>query len=160
LIRHASTVKERNMHELLARVVEAHGGLARWKRHETLSATIVTGGALWALKGLVQGVNPRTVSVRMHTEYASVTPFGKPGWRTAFTPERVAIETLQGEVVQERRDARKSFNGHTMNMPWDPLHRAYFNGYALRLYLTTPFFMAMPGFELTEIEPWKEGGET
>ncbi|MDP3844103.1 MAG: hypothetical protein Q8Q81_16310 [Oxalobacteraceae bacterium] len=77
-----------------------------------------------------------------------------------FTSERVAIETLQGGVVQERRDARKSFDGHTMNMPWDPLHRAYFNGYALRLYLTTPFFMAMPGFELTEIEPWKEGGET
>lgn len=96
------------MHELLARVVEAHGGLARWKRHETLSATIVTGGALWALKGLVQDVNPRTVSVRMHTEYASVTPSVKPGWRTAFTPERVAIETFQGEVVQERRDARKS----------------------------------------------------
>ena len=98
--------------------------------------------------------------MRTHTEYASVTLFVKAGWRTAFTPERAAIETLQGEVVQERRDARKSFDGHTMNMPWDPLHRAYFNGYALRLYLTAPFFMVMPGFELTEIEPWKEGGET
>jgi hypothetical protein len=31
------------MHELLALAVEAHEGLARWKRHETLSATIATG---------------------------------------------------------------------------------------------------------------------
>ncbi|MDP9968162.1 hypothetical protein J2W37_005920 [Variovorax paradoxus] len=29
------------MHELLERVIEAHGGLARWTRHETLS--VVTG---------------------------------------------------------------------------------------------------------------------
>jgi hypothetical protein len=26
-------------------------------------------------------------------------------------------------------------------------------------YLTTPFFMAMPGFEVAEIPPWQEGGE-
>jgi hypothetical protein len=36
---------------------------------------------------------------------------------------------------------------------------AYFNGYARWTYLTTPFFMAMPGFHVTEIEPWKEGSE-
>ena len=46
-----------------------------------------------------------------------------------------------------------------MNTPWDPLHRAYFNGYAMWTYLTTPFFMAMPGFEVSEIEPWAEGNE-
>ncbi|MBX9445797.1 hypothetical protein [Dickeya chrysanthemi] len=46
------------MPELLTRVVEANGGLARWKkRHETLSTAIVTGSALWALKGLVQDVS-------------------------------------------------------------------------------------------------------
>ena len=37
---------------------------------------------------------------------------------------------------------------------------AYFNGYARWTYLTTPFFMAMPGFQVTEIEPWSEGAET
>lgn len=39
------------------------------------------------------------------------------------------------------------------------MHRAYFNGYALWTYLTTPFFMAMPGFEVSEIDPLEEGGE-
>lgn len=31
--------------------------------------------------------------------------------------------------------------GHQMNTPWDPLHRAYFNGEAMWTYLTTPFLL-------------------
>jgi len=48
------------------------------------SASLSLPGALRALKALVHDVNTRTVSVRM----------------------RVAVEPLQGEVVQERKDAR------------------------------------------------------
>jgi hypothetical protein len=147
------------MTDLLARVIQAHGGLDRWKQHRTLTGTIKTGGGLWAMKGLIQDPNPRAMRVSLHEERASLSPFGKPEWRTAFTPERVSIETLDGEVVQTRANPRASFDGHVMNTPWDPLHRAYFNGYAMWTYLTTPFFMAMPGFEVAEIEPWKEGGE-
>jgi hypothetical protein len=147
------------MPDLLARVIQAHGGLDRWKQHRTLTGTIKTGGGLWAMKGLIQDPNPRAMRVSLHEERASLSPFGKPEWRTAFTPERVSIETLDGEVVQTRANPRASFDGHVMNTPWDPLHRAYFNGYAMWTYLTTPFFMAMPGFEVAEIEPWKEGGE-
>ena len=47
-----------------------------------------------------------------------------------------------------------------MNTSWDPLHRAYFNGYTMRTYLTTPFFMALPGFEVSEIDPINDGKET
>ena len=46
-----------------------------------------------------------------------------------------------------------------MNTPWAPLQSAYFNGYAMWTYLTTPFFMAMPGFDVSEIDPWQEGEE-
>ena len=78
---------------------------------------------------------------------------------TDFTPERVAIEKLDGRVVVERADPRTSFAGHELTTPWDPLQRAYFNGYALWTYLTTPFFMALPGFRVTEIDPVNEDGE-
>jgi len=147
------------MNDLLDRVIAAHGGLHRWKQHSSPTATIVTGGGLWAMKGLIQDPAPRIMRVSLHEEFASVAPFGNPGWRTAFTADRVAIETVGGEVVQERMDPRASFNDHAMNTPWDPLHRAYFNGYALWTYLTTPFFMAMPGFQVSEIDAWKEGDE-
>ena len=146
------------MNGLLQDVLEAHGGLERWRRYATVNAQIVTGGGLWALKGLTQDATPRRMTVSLHEEFASVTPFGKPGWRTSFRPERIAIETAEGEVVSERIDPRASFAGHQMNTPWDPLHRAYFNGYAMWTYLTTPFFMALPGFEVTEIEPLEVDG--
>jgi hypothetical protein len=77
-----------------------------------------------------------------------------------FTPERLAIEKLDGTVVAQRRAARDSFAGHQVNTPWDPLHRAYFNGYAMWTYFTTPFLLAMDGVRVEETEPWREGAET
>jgi len=147
------------MNNLLDCVLEAHGGIQRWNQFNTVSAQIVSGGGLWALKGLIQDAAPRQMSASLHEEFASVAPFGQPNWRTSFRPDRVAIETTDGDVVKERSEPRKSFSGHTMNTPWGPLHRAYFNGYALWTYLTTPFFMAMSDFEVREIEPIKEGAE-
>jgi hypothetical protein len=147
------------MNELLENVLDGHGGLDRWNKFGTLRAQIVTGGGLWALKGLTQDAASRQMTVSMKEEFASVTPFGQPNWRTNFSPEYLAIETLDGEVVQKRKSPRASFYGHTMNTPWDPLHRAYFNGYALWTYLTTPFFMTLPGFEVREIDPITEGKE-
>jgi hypothetical protein len=61
--------------------------------------------------------------------------------------------------VAERHDPRAAFDGHELATPWDPLDRAYFNGYALWTYLTTPFLLTMPGFTVEEIRPWREGGQ-
>jgi hypothetical protein len=145
---------------LLADAIQAHGGLDRWKAHRRLTATIVTGGELWALKAITQDPSPRTMRVDLHREWASVEPYGKAGQRTEFTPERIAIEAEGKGIVAERLNPRTSFAGHDMRTSWDPLHRAYFNGYALWTYLTTPFLLAMDGFKLHEIEPWREGAET
>src|SRR6185503_11571182 len=147
------------MKDLLRNVLEAHGGFARWNKFNTVRVQIVAGGSLRPLKGLLQDPERRQMTVALREEYASVTPFGQPNWRTNFLPERLAIETLDGEVVQERKNPRASFDGHTMSTPWDPLHRAYFNGYAMWTYLTTPFLMALPDFEVREIDPITEGNE-
>ena len=147
------------MHELLDHAITAHGGWERWSALNEVRATIVTGGELWAMTGLVQDPDPRQMTVAVRTEASSVTPFGRPEWHTVFTPDRVTIETAGGDVVAERSDPRASFAGHAMDTPWDPLQRAYFNGYALWTYLTSPFLLAMPGFEVTEIAPWHENGE-
>ncbi len=99
------------------------------------------------------------MTVAVEREWASVQPFGSPDQRTDFTPGRIAIETLDGRVVAERNNPRASFAGHELSTPWDPLHRAYFNGYALWTYLTTPFLLALPGVSVTDIEPVLENGE-
>ena len=147
------------MNQLLENAIQAHGGWDRWRSFGEMKATIVTGGSLWGIKGLVQDPAPREMTVSLHEIAASVRPFGTPDWHTAFSPGRIAIEDGAGAVVRERLDPRASFAGHQLETPWDPLHRAYFNGYALWIYLTTPFFMAMPGMQVTEIAPWIEGHE-
>jgi hypothetical protein len=39
------------MSDLLETAIKAHGGLERWNQLDTVSARLVQGGALWALKG-------------------------------------------------------------------------------------------------------------
>src|SRR5258708_10202191 len=48
------------MNELLEDVIAAHGGLARWKAFAKVQATIVTGGALRGMKGLVPNEHMQT----------------------------------------------------------------------------------------------------
>jgi hypothetical protein len=152
-------MKEPGMSDLLQRVIAAHGGLARWRGLTTVQATIVTGGAFWAMKGLVQDPAPRRMTVWLQEERASVMPYGAADQLTAFRPERIAIEKTDGTIVAERLQPRDSFSGHQQMTPWDPLHRAYFNGYALWTYLTTPFLLTMPGVEVHEVAPFAEGKE-
>ncbi len=64
------------MNELLARVIEAHGGLAQWQRYEKVEADIVSGGGFFALKGLMQDAAPRRMSVWLKEQRSSVLPFG------------------------------------------------------------------------------------
>ena len=148
------------MNELLSDIVRAHGGFSRWRALDQVVATIVTGGSLWGLKGLVQDPNPRRMTVQLHEQRSSLRPFGDPDWHTEFTPGRIAILRKDCSIVAERDDPRAAFAGHEMTTTWDALHRAYFNGYALWLYLTTPFLLARQGVQVYEIEPWVEQDET
>ena len=62
-------------------------------------------------------------------------------------------------MLEIRDNPRAAFAGHTNETPWDLLHAAYFDGYAVWTYLTQPFLYRYPGFLATEIEPWEEDGE-
>lgn len=148
------------MGDLLEQVLRAHGGVAHWRSFKKVSATIVTGGEFWASKGIEIDKTARCASAAIHSEWTTVAPYGSPDYRMTFSPERVVVETTGNEIVAERHDPKAAFVGHTLTTPWDPLHRAYFNGYALWIYLTSPFVLAFPGVEVTEAEPWQEGNET
>ena len=152
--------KGKPMNELLTKVLDAHGGLERWRSYNKVEATIVSGGGFFALKGVLPDADSRRMAVWLHEERSSVTPYGAPDQRTMFTPDRITIEKLDGSTVAERRAPRDSFAGHQMHTPWDPLHLAYFNGEALWTYLATPFAFAMDGFRVEETAPWREGKET
>ena len=148
------------MNKLLGQILDAHGGVDRWREYAKVDATIVSGGGFFALKGFLPDPNPRRLTAWLHEERSSVTPFGTADQRTMLTPDRIAIEKLNGTLVAERRAPRDSFAGHQMHTPWDPLHLAYFNGEALNTYFTTPFLLGLSDVRVEEIEPWKEGTDT
>jgi len=146
------------MSDLLETVIEAHGGLERWTRLERVSARLIQGGALWALKGQAGVLDDVVVTASLHEERVSHRPFGAPDRRSAFTPERVAIENADGAVIEALDAPRSSFAGHTVETPWSTLQLAYFVGTAMWTYLTQPFSFALAGFETRELDPWDEAG--
>src|SRR5713101_9285192 len=147
------------MTDLLETVIEAYGGLERWNQLDAVSVHGVNGGVLWALKGQAGVVDDVFVRANLHQERESHHPFGAPDRRSAFTPERVAIETTTGEVIEALEQPRASFAGHTLETPWTTLQLAYFVGTAMWTYLTQPFTFAMTGFKTAELDPWQENGE-
>jgi hypothetical protein len=148
------------MADLLETVIEAHGGLERWNQLDAVSVHGANGGALWGLKGQAGVIDDVYVRASLHEERESHHPFGAPDRRSAFTPQRVAVETTSGEVIEAlEHQPRASFAGHTLETPWSAVQLAYFVGTAMWTYLTQPFTFARSGFETTELDPWQEAGE-
>jgi len=147
------------MSDLFEHVIAAHGGLERWNQLETVSARLRQGGALWALKGQGGILDDVVVTASLHEERASHRPFGAAYRHSAFTPERVAIESDDGTIIEALDRPRDSFAGHTVETPWSALQLAYFVGTAMWTYLTQPFTFALPGFQTLELEPWDEAGQ-
>ena len=145
---------------LLEQAVKAHGGFDRWNKFEILSAHLFVGGVLWGLKGHPGFLAEADVKVDLRNEFTSHSPINSPHQKSSFTPGRIAIETTDGKVVEELLNPRDSFRGHTAETPWTTLQALYFAGYAMWTYLNTPFLLARPGVESTELEPWTEKGET
>ena len=148
------------MNGLLADVIEAHGGSVRWNSFNKVSATIVCDGALWGMKSLDWDLDPRQLTVWLRRQRSTLVPFGDPDWYFDFAPGRVAILNSDGTIVADRDRPRESFAGHDRRTAWDPMHLVYFEGYALWTMLNTPFLLATPGVEVSEVEPWIEHGET
>ncbi|MFJ8364476.1 hypothetical protein [Streptomyces sp. NPDC093984] len=147
------------MSNLVTEVSEAHGGLARYNQFTSATAHIRVGGSLWTLKGREGILRHTAVRLDLHQQRVSHYPFTASNLRTSFTPQRVAIETEAGEVRAERHDPRASFPSD-VRAPWDDLQVAYFAGYAMWTYLTTPFSFTAPGVKTVELPPVTEDGES
>jgi hypothetical protein len=145
--------------KLLNDVIDAHGGTKRWNQFSKIEAQIISGGKLFELKAVPQDPTRRHMTVWLHEQKASLYPFGAEDQRSSFSAGRIAIEKLDGKLVAERNGDPGEIIDHLKAPQWDPLDRAYFNGYALWIYLTTPFFMLFPGMGVKEIDPLQEGDE-
>ncbi|MFJ9733566.1 hypothetical protein ACIRUL_19825 [Streptomyces sp. NPDC101171] len=147
------------MGDLLSNAIEAHGGLDRYNQYSSATVHFRLGGSLWRLKGREGILSHAAVRLDLHRQHASHYPFTAAQLRTSFTAERVAVETVEGEVKAERSHPRASFPSD-VRAPWDDLHVAYFAGYAMWTYLTSPFTFGSDGFKAVELPAVTEGTET
>ena len=116
-------------------------------------------GAIWYVKGRVDVL--KNVVINAETKRERLTmEFPGENKLTIFEPDRVVVQTAQGEGITVRDDPKKSFEGQTFETPWDDVDVAYFSGEAMWTYLTIPFLYAQPGFETEELSPIQSDGET
>lgn len=148
------------MNGLLELAVEAHGGLSRWRELTSITAKLSLGGSALTTTGWERVLEDVAITIDTRAERGCLAPFTDPGRRGVFTPDRVAIETERGELLHERFDPRLVFQGRAAEVVWDPLQVAYFIGCSLWTALTVPFLLTQPGFQIEELEPWAEDGET
>src|ERR1700719_1497 len=90
------------MNDLATLAINAHGGLERWRRLKAVSAHLLQGGVLWKVKGQDGVLDDVNLTVDLRKEWASHRPFGQQNRHSSFQPDRVAIETGDGQVVEER----------------------------------------------------------
>ena len=147
------------MSKLLDIAIKAHGGLGRWSKVNAVKTAASLTGAIWFVKG--RGDVLKNVEIVSETKRERLTmDFPGQNKRTIFEPNRVVVETAQGELITARDDPEQSFEGHKRETPWDDVHVAYFSGEAMWTYLNTPFLYAQPGFKTEEISSIQVDGET
>jgi hypothetical protein len=145
--------------QLLAETVEAHGGDA-YDAASEITAHVRCGGVAFPMRFQRGKLRDFTGTVSTDAPYAALAPYPDPGRRGVFDRGSVRIESEAGEVLETRDDPRPAFKSVRRNIWWDDLDLLYFAAYALWGYLNAPFIFRRPGFELDEVEPWRENGES
>jgi hypothetical protein len=109
-------------------------------------------GRRGALKDLAAQGSTQTPSLRF-------TGFPGPDKCGAYRPDRVAVETLSGGLLEQRDNPRLAFHHRSDRALWDDLHLAYYCGISLWNCLAAPFLLAKPGVEIEELASWHERNE-
>lgn len=148
---------------LLDEVLEAHGGIERWRSAGQIRARVRSGGFLLRTRfprGTFADYELRVDVAEPRTLFGGFSR----GWeRGVFEPGRVTIDAEDGSQTESREDPRSAFRGLSglrRNLRWDLLDAVYFAGYAMWNYLTTPYLLTRDGVEVREGESWIERGET
>lgn len=147
---------------LLAEVMEAHGGLERWRAATEITARVRSGGLLLATRAPRGLFSSYAIRVDVAEQRVRFDPDELPE-RGGFDRGRVWLEDATGRTIAERADPRPLFSGRSglrRNLRWDALDTAYFAGYAMWNYLTTPLLLTREEVEVREGEPRSgPGGE-
>jgi hypothetical protein len=126
------------MNELLARILDAPGGLKSWKGVTGVDLRLTLGGNLFEIKQHPNGLRTALVKVDARRARTLIVPFPEQGKRGIYQEGRVWIQTDAGAPIEELPQPRTTFEEHKRDTPWNDLQYLYFIGYAFWNYFTTP----------------------
>jgi len=109
------------MNELLRVAMTTHGGIDHWNSLSTGAATMKLDGALWQAKGAPGFATTGNLNFNLHEQIYSLHPFLKEGQKSSFQNDQIIIQTMDGKVLKELSHPRDSFDGHTLETPWEDL---------------------------------------
>jgi len=139
--------------ELIAAVIEAHGGESLWKELEALDAEVSASGFLFTAKRrpILNHSRMRAYTQVPHFIFYDFPITGQTS--ELIGDEEVIIKDADGAVIARREHPRSAFRGLRRAFSWDDLDFTYFGGYATWNYLVTPFMFFTPGFEFATLGP-------
>ncbi len=140
---------------LLDAAIDAHGGWDRWRAVERVRLSIDLRPNIFATRFTSPARRRFTFTASTRAIHAVVDPLTRDGLRGVFSPDEVRIEDASGRVVSRRAIVRDRNGRVPRRAIWDDLDVAYFLGYALWNYTTTPYVLAWPGMECREGPAWR-----
>jgi hypothetical protein len=98
--------------ELLADVLDAHGGLENWNDVTEITAELSLGGPFWGARGWPDVYADQTVTLDLHREHITFAPFTAPDRISAVNvdpraPPRAAVSRCRSTTTR-RRGTRSS----------------------------------------------------
>lgn len=138
----------------LTTILDAHGGLDRWRSIGTIDVEMSARGFLFTTKRV-------PVQHRVHLTIDTTRPhtvlhdYPVPGQQGVLLGHRVEIRAGD-TLLQARDDPRAGFSPLPWK-PWDAVDFAYFSGYAMWNYLTLPFLLRSTGVEVGVVRDGPDG---
>jgi hypothetical protein len=143
---------------LLDEVLDACGGIERWRRLTRFTLHLSIDGDLFVRKGRIGDFKDLVAEGSTRSQAVHFTGFTAADRRGSYQPDRVALESLDGGLFGTRKEPRADFLAHAGDDAWDDLQFLYCCGVSIWNFVTTPFLLARPGVAVEELPPQRDDG--
>ncbi len=142
------------MNPTVQKTLAAYGGSELWAAAKTIRAEVSVQGWAFTLKRRPFFEHAQIV-MDVSRPFSRLAPIGnKPHIAGILDGHDVFLDDNQkGEIIAERKQARRYFPGGRRLLYWDDLDMAYFANYAFWNYFTLPALLMNEAIAWREIEP-------
>jgi hypothetical protein len=134
-----------------ARALQAFGGETVWKNASTVESTVTVGGLLFQVKGA--RIPPHaTITTDVKNPHTVIRPIDDNNDIGILDGFSVTIQSPDGQIIEQRVDARDHLQNATIATSWDRLNLLYFLGTAFWSYYALPYELTRSDIQWTELQ--------